>query len=341
MRLEPLAESQFEAFAESLGIVLPVEQSVAWNAYQVTIPGRNYWGSFALFQGSQAVGVVTFLDFETHGYHYLRTTHAPVWAPGVDVTPELEAEMLEAITAEVRKRDRKVVFVRLAVLNDLPACEPLLSTVSYDKTVVIDLTGGDEAILSRMKPRGRRDVRKALREAPITCADETAQALVSFDEYYDVMVETAERDDFVPSPASDYVDMLSVLGSEHCRLFAGRNEAGEVVTWSIITISGTQAVRYYAASRTATMRQYVSDKLCYFECCELARLGCVAFDLMGIGSDFSPSLNGLNTFKTKFSKEVADVAPLRDLPIKRMAYKGLQTARDLRDKLHAWRTPEE
>ena len=36
-----------------------------------------------------------------------------------------------------------------------------------------------------------------------------------------------------------------------------------------------------------------------------------------------------------------DLECLRDLPIKRMAYKGLQTARDLRDKLHAWRTPEE
>ena len=54
-------------------------------------------------------------------------------------------------------------------------------------TVVIDVTGGDEEILSRMKPRGRRDVRKALREAPVTCADETEQATADFSEYYAIM----------------------------------------------------------------------------------------------------------------------------------------------------------
>ena len=52
---------------------------------------------------------------------------------------------------------------------------PVLSTVPYDQTVVIDVTGGDDAILSRMKRRGRRDVRKSLRECPADIADETKQ----------------------------------------------------------------------------------------------------------------------------------------------------------------------
>lgn len=46
--------------------------------------------------------------------------------------------------------------------------------------------------------------------------------------------------------------MIRILGPEHCRVFAGRDPEGKVVTWAISTISGTHAVYYYAASRGAT-----------------------------------------------------------------------------------------
>jgi lipid II:glycine glycyltransferase (peptidoglycan interpeptide bridge formation enzyme) len=101
-------------------------------------------------------------------------------------------------------------------------------------------------------------------------------------------------------------------------------EDGSVATWSICTISGKRATYYYAASRTDTRRSGVTDKLFYFACCELGARGCEDFDLMGIGSDFSPSLKGLNTFKTKFAKEVTHVAPDRDVPVKGGFYRSLQ-----------------
>ena len=68
-----------------------------------------------------------------------------------------------------------------------------------------------------MKPRGRRDVRKALRECTLSFSDETERALASFEEYYEVMVETGARDGFSPAPIEDYRSMLRVLGPEHCR----------------------------------------------------------------------------------------------------------------------------
>ena len=102
------------------------------------------------------------------------------------------------------------------------------------------------------------------------------------------------------------------------------------MTWAISTISGNHAVNYYAASRGATKSQFVTDKLFYFECCELGRRGCTQYDLMGIGSDFSPALLGLNMFKTKFAKEVTVVAPDRDLPVKRGFYNALQSLQSVR-----------
>ena len=135
----------------------------------------------------------------------------------------------------------------------------------------------------------------------------------------------------------DYEDMIRILGPEHCRVFAGRHE-GRVVTWSIVTISGNRATRYYGASRSDTMRLHVTDKLVYFECCELGSRGLEEYDLMGIGSEFSPSIMGLNEFKTKFAKDgVRSVAPDRDLPLKRAFYRTLVGVRDVRDRLRGGR----
>lgn len=331
VELVELARSDFEAAAEAEVGYVPIEQRACWAEYEATIPGRTPWGCFRITDGNATVGFVSFLDYETHGYHYLRSAHGPMWLEQPDAARE--QELLQGLATAIHKRDGKVVFARIAVKNDVACTSPTLSTVPYDQTVIIDLNGGAEDILSRMKTRGRRDVRKALRESPVTCADETERAAQSFQEYYQIMVETGERDGFVPAPISDYEDMIRILGEKHCRVFAGRTEDGTVVTWSIVTISGGRAVRYYAASRSNTMRMHVTDKLVYEECCMLHDLGCTDYDMMGIGSDFSPTLMGLNEFKCKFSKEVHEVAPDRDLVVNKGRYGLLVTAKKARTKI--------
>ena len=332
IQVNEISHDELEARASELGVNLPIEQTVIWSSYQATIPGRTPWGCAEIARDGQAIALVSFLDYETHGYHYLRAAHGPVWAEAPDEATEAEA--LRALVSYIHGRDKKVAFARLAVAGEPEDVCPVLSTRPYNQTVVIDLAGGtEEDILGRMKPRGRRDVRKALRESPAACADETELAAESFAEYYDVMVETGKRDDFVPAPCSDYEDMIRILGPEHCRVYTGRID-GRVVTWSIVTISGTRAVRYYGASRSESMRQHVTDKLVLFECVDLFQnKGCADYDMMGIGSDFAPELMGLNEFKTKFAKNgVVDVAPDRDLPIRKAFYKALQTAKKLRDR---------
>ena len=320
---------ELEAKARELGINLPIEQTSVWADYQSTIDGRKPWGCVALEKDDETLALTSLFDYETHGYHYLRSNHAPVWVE--KPSPELEAKAIDALAAFVRAKDRRQTFMRVSIATELASTTPVLSGIPYDRTVVIDVTGGEEGILSRMKPRGRRDVRKSLRESPATCADETEKAAESFEEYYDVMRETGSRDGFNPAPCSDYEDMIRLLGPDHCRVFAGRID-GRVVTWSIVTINGTRAVRYYGASRSETMRQHVTDKLVLFECCALGELGCLDYDMMAIGSEFSPKLMGLNEFKTKFTKQVTEVAPDRDVPLHKSFYKALTCAKSLRDR---------
>ena len=321
--------AQLEDAAKQAGLNLPIEQTNAWANYQAAINGRTPWGGFLVNADGKLIAVISLIDFETHGYHYLRSMHGPAWLTKPD--EQLEQEVMRALVREIAKRDKKVAFLRIDTWSDA-GTKPVLSTVPYDLTVVIDVTGGDDAILGRMKRRGRRDVRKALRECPAEVADETSAALADFSEYYDVMVETGKRDGFAPAPMSDYADMIRALGVEHCRVFAARIE-NRVVAWSIVTVNGTCAVRYYAGMRNEVMRMHVTDKLLYCECCILGSQGITAYDLMGIGSDFAPSLKGLNEFKTKFTEEVTPVAPARDVPVKKGFYAALVLLQSLRRKL--------
>ena len=327
--LEKVDGATLEAEAEQAGITLPIEQTKVWSGFQADIDGRTPWGDYLIKRDGELVAVISFIDFETHGYHYLRSMHGPAWA--AKPTEAEEREVVDAIVDTVKKADKSIAFLRIDTWF-ADGTEKVLSTVPYDQTVVIDITGGDDEILARMKRRGRRDVRKSLRECPAEVADETDKALTDFSEYYDVMVETGQRDGFTPAPMSDYSDMIGALGADHCRVFAARIE-DRVVAWSIVTVNGTHAVRYYAGMRNEVMRLHVTDKLLYSECCILGSQGITEYDLMGIGSDFAPSLKGLNEFKCKFTEEITPVAPARDVPIKKVFYKTLQTVQGVRKAL--------
>ena len=299
---------QMEQAAADAGVTLPIEQTDVWARFQADIPGRTPWGVYLIQRDGETVAFIAFIDMETHGYHYLRSMHGPVWIVKPDEA--LEREAIDAIAAEVHRADRHVAFIRIDTwFTD--GTVPVLSTVPYDQTVVIDVTGGDDAILSRMKRRGRRDVRKSLRECPADIADETKQAIADF---------------------ADYSDMIEALGANHCRVFAARIE-GRVVAWSIVTVNGTHAVRYYAGMRNDVMRLHVTDKLLYTECCILGSQGITEYDLMGIGSELAPSLNGLNEFKCKFTEEITPVAAGRDVPIKKAFYSSLKLAKSLKNTL--------
>lgn len=331
MQVRELTRAEYERVLGEIAPSAPIEQLPVWQDFEATVPGRSPWGFAGIYEDDVLLAAVSFMQYETHGYCYLRARHAPVWTS--EPTEEQERVALDALAAYVRAQDKRQVFIRLAVKRDLPATRPCLSTLPYDTTVIINLEGGDEAILERMKPRGRRDVRKALRECDLTFADETERAIASFDDYYEVMLQTAERDGFTAAPAEDYRNMLEILGPDHCRLFCGR-DGDTVITWTIATISGTRATRYYGASRACDARFLATDRLIYFEACELGRMGCTEYDQMGIGSEFAPETLNLNTFKTKFAKDgVTMIAPDRDLPVKTGFYRALVLAKRLRSAL--------
>ena len=94
--LEKVDGATLEAEAEKAGITLPIEQTKVWSGFQADIDGRTPWGDYLIKRDGELVAVISFIDFETHGYHYLRSMHGPAW-----VAKPTEAEEREAVDAIV------------------------------------------------------------------------------------------------------------------------------------------------------------------------------------------------------------------------------------------------
>lgn len=317
---------KMEKIGRSAGLRLPIEQTAAWAKFQATVPGRSPWGALLIHQGKEngpIVGSLLLIAMHTHGFIYLLSDHGPVWKS--QPRKETEDEALRELIRFVHNRDKKIVFLRIST-ESTTLTHPVLSMLAYDSTVVMNLTGGKDAMLQRMKQRGRYDVRKAFRRSHAVIHDETDQGLKDFNPYYSIMVTTARRDRFSPAPEKYYANMLHALGKKHSRLYVARID-GQPVAWFIATISGEDTVYYFGSSLSRARKDRVPDKMMFQMACDFSDQGYKTLDLMGIGSDMQPKLLSLNQFKTKFSKTVTHVTPIRDVPVRAGFYRLLVFAK--------------
>ncbi len=328
------SHEEFDALLAQAAIDPPIEQTIEWAHFEESDADRQALGVFVVEDSTQrprAVFRVTRIN--DHGTHFVWLRHGPLWLS--EPCAQEERALVDALVNDMKILDAGATHIRLDLR--FPAEGALLpaSMITYDRTVIVDTSissldldrdAAAQEILSRFKSRGRRDVRKAIRESGLVCADETDQAREDFEEYHAVMRETAERDGFVPWPKMTYERMIRILGPDRVRVYAGRCE-GELVCWAIVTICGTQACYFYAASKSAVSRRGVADRLLFFFCTELAFLGVKQVDLMGIGSDIAPGLMSLNTFKTKFSSEVQQVPAAREIVVRPWVYSSVSRAR--------------
>ena len=314
-------DEAFVAAAAQASIDLPLEQTPSWDPFDRAADGRDPWAKLIWFVDEQPRAFIALTKMKGRGFTYLWAKHGPVWA-GPEPTYSEERALRAGLRSFVRGRDKTIGFVRLHSFHRSDDLRELLQSVTYDRTIILDLTKDEDQLLAEMKKRGRRDVRKALRDETMVAADETARALEVFPELYQLLVETGERDSFGISPRLTYEQMLSSLGPEHCRLYTVRRE-GRPLCWGIVTTTPTQATYYYAASSAEGRKSLAPDMLVWSMMCMLRDAGKRSFDMMGIDSERAPQLAGVRGFKTKFTERITEVPGAWDYPIYPLYYRGL------------------
>ncbi len=216
----------------------PVEQTEAWERFEEAM-GRPLWGRYLYEDEGKPVAAIALYRYEMGGQTFLWAKHGPVWLK--EQSPEREAHLRRLLRSVVKERDRSVRFIRMHARYRAADLRELLSTITYDRTYVIDLVPKTPEKIAAVMPKdGRRAVKRAervAREAGCTISDETGLSREEFDQVYEVLRETAERDGFKPHDAEVYWTMLTSLGEKNARLFVLRKD-GVPHAWDLILTSG-------------------------------------------------------------------------------------------------------
>jgi lipid II:glycine glycyltransferase (peptidoglycan interpeptide bridge formation enzyme) len=274
--------------------------------------------------------------------------HGPVWL--TPPTADAELTFRRALRSFVASRSPQIAFVRLHAHHEAPDLRPLLQSVTYDETVVVDLTPSEDEIMAAMGKTGRKKLRRTLRDEGFLLTEESDISREGFDELYEIYRETAARDGFGIYPAEVYYSMLTTLG-DSARLFVarrsdspssdipstdgpgddepqtpGRAVSGRAVSWVISTFYDGIGQDYYGASNAEGFETNAALRLKWHILMSLKAEGCERYDMMGVGSAKAPQLMGVRQFKMQFADETTQVDPSWDVPVKPWTYRALTAA---------------
>lgn len=328
LRLESIEGDALESLVHAAGLTVPIEQALVWEAFDAAVAGRSPWGRLAAYdEHDNPVAVMALSEYPGRGFSYLWAKHGPVWLE--KPTPDAERALRRGLVDHIGAHAPRFAFVRLHTHHDASDLRPLLQTVTYDRTVVVDVRIPAEEYLASLSKKFRYTVRQALKHDDIAVADETEEATADFGELHAIYLETAERDGFGIFDAEVYRGMLEAL-APHARVFVARrtggdDERGRAIAWAIVTdYDGAANYVYAGANREA--REVDATVRLLWEVLEILRTeGIRTFDMGGVDSERAPSLAGVGLFKRKWGAE-SEVDPAWDVPVKPMTYRVLTWA---------------
>mgnify|MGYP005812267307 CR=1 FL=1 len=322
-------DDAFLALARSTGRPVPVEQAPVWDAFDAAVDGREHLARLVIEDGGTPAAVVSLTRFTVRGSAYAWAKHGPIML--IEESAANEQAVRDALVAYARATWPELVFLRLHARHRAPELRELLQSVTYDHTVIIDLSRSEDDILAGMSKKGRYRMRKVWQDTAMTVAEEPIGSPEAFAELYAIYRETASRDGFGIYPAKVYLDMLKSLPG-HARMFVARRhdrgadgslEPGRAISWVLLVSFEDGGIDYYAAGNAEARECNAALALKWKIFTTLKAEGVREYDLMGVGSERAPSLMGVREFKQQFG-EIVEVPGAWDVPLKAARYGALR-----------------
>jgi lipid II:glycine glycyltransferase (peptidoglycan interpeptide bridge formation enzyme) len=150
------------------------------------------------------------------------------------------------------------------------------SAIQPPRTLVVDLTGGEETVLGRMKQKARYNVRLALKR------DIVVRPSADLETFYQLMETTGERDQFGVHSLEYYQRAYDLFYPQGlCELLQAEYE-GEILAALMVFARGQRAWYLYGAS-SDRRRELMPTYLLQWEAMRWAQgRGCTKYDLWGV-----------------------------------------------------------
>ncbi len=305
-------------------------QSSNWGkVYEIDGEKVFYLG---LFDGGTQIGAsLAILKLAKRGT-YIEIPGGPL----VDWGKEKQVRaMLDGVT-DIAKRE-KCVFVRMRpnipdndknrnMAKKLNLVESPMH-LHAEHTVMLDLSKTEEELMAAMRRQTRYEVRKADKLGIKVKYETTKKA---FNDFYDLQLETAKRQGFIPSSREFILAQQEAFG-EAARIYTASLH-GQVLAKGLIIMQKPEAVYNEAASTDEGRKLPGAYALQWQVMRDAKSEGIERYNLFGIAPPNSPHHRyaGVTTFKTGFGGELVTYLPAQDLIIRPIRYKFVHKLEELR-----------
>lgn len=194
-------------------------------------------------------------------------------------------------------------------------------------TVVIRVNQSDDALLSRMKPKTRYNVRLSLRNG-LKIGREDSSSLV---QWHTIYRDTCKRQGIICENVGYFEELFSVANSHPhpccsdtpiVRLITARHR-GRMVAGLIYAMFREQAYYLYGASSREDGSLMAPYGVQWFAMQAARADGCQTYDMFGVPPTDDPAhpMHGLYRFKTGFGGEIRHFRGCWDYPVDEEMYR--------------------
>ncbi|HNW43295.1 MAG TPA: peptidoglycan bridge formation glycyltransferase FemA/FemB family protein [Elusimicrobiales bacterium] len=311
---------------------LTPEDKPAWEALVQRTPESGFmqswdWSEFkaaqgqcvtrlGIFEGDELAGGTLVYSVES-GLAPLQLPHGPVlpWKQPLKAAQCLE--LLRTRLAEIAARTgAPLARLEPCLEGELPGWLEKMPRAPLDlvptPTLLVELSCSDEKLLGAMQPKGRYNVRLAVRKGVEVVSAADAESL---NDFYGLFELTCARHGFNGEPPSFFEALLRTLGpAGGARLyFAGYK--GMLLSAAIAVFYGDKATYLYGAS-APFMRSAMAPYAMHWQIMRDARArGCRVYDMYGIAPEGQPlhAYSRFTPFKLRFGGRRALTCGGRDL----------------------------
>jgi len=261
-------------------------QSEEWADFQRRL-GRNVW----------RISGVNIIE------HRLPIGKAYLYSPRL-ILPQNSDEFIKEIKDIAKKEN--AVFLKLEFGSNIDG--NLLKKIGFRKsnniqpfkTIILDITKPEEELLNQMHPKMRYNIGLAQKKGIDIKKDKG-----NFEEFWELIQQTSERDGFKPYPRTYYEKILEIPGIE---LFTAEYPStslgtSEIIAANIVLFHKNTAIYLHGATSYEHRNLMAAPLLQWEQIKEAKKRGCTEYDFWGMDEIRWP---GVTRFKRGFGgQEIA------------------------------------
>ena len=329
-----------------------IEDKSVWESFISNHSEANflqswYWGEFhqaignkihrtGFYRDNELLGVMLSVVEDAKRGRYLTV-------PGGPIIDWKNTSLIEGFVEEIKKlaKEDKCVFVRVRpqlILDEFSrgvfSKHGFVNAPTHlhaELTSQLDITKPEEELLSNLRKATRYEIRKGMNQGiKITTTTQSEE----IKEFFDMQLETAKRQDFVPFSYEFLFEQFKVFAENgHALLYKAEFE-GKLLAEAFIIFYGDEAVYHYGAS-TDEGRKYPGAYLIQWEAIkEAKKKGIKRYNFWGVSPEDNKEhrFYGLSVFKRGFSGQDIHYLNAQDLIISRPWYLLNATVENVRKR---------